>query len=121
MIRIIALAAFLTLLFSCESVEQKEKRLAEQYCASCHVFPEPNLLPKAIWKNNVLPNMAFRMGLIDLMDGQKYIPREDLLTVASTLPERPMVSEEEWRAIVNYFEKMLPMNFRSLTPAVLKS
>jgi hypothetical protein len=106
--KFIALIVFLPLLFSCESVEQKEKRLAEQYCASCHVFPEPNLLPKSTWTKSVLPNMAFRMGLVDLMDGQKYIPREDLLTVASILPERPMVSEEEWKAIVSYFEKNAP-------------
>jgi hypothetical protein len=93
---------------SCESVEEKEKRLAEQHCGSCHVFPEPQLLPKEIWANSVLPNMAFRMGLTDLMNAKKYIPEEDLVTVASTLPGAPMVSEEDWRAIVNYFNRNAP-------------
>ena len=96
------------LFFSCESVEKKEERYAKQYCASCHVFPEPKLLPKEIWKNHVLPNMAFRMGLTNLMEGAQYVPMPDLVTVAGTLPGRPMVSEEEWKLITHYFEKNAP-------------
>jgi hypothetical protein len=106
--RYIVLIALISILLSCESVEEKEKRLAEQHCGSCHVFPEPQLLPKEIWANSVLPNMAFRMGLTDLMNAKKYIPEEDLVTVANTLPGTPMVSEEDWRAIVNYFNRNAP-------------
>lgn len=32
--------------------------LAQIYCASCHQFPEPSLLPKNIWKNGILPNVT---------------------------------------------------------------
>lgn len=104
-----SLSLFLGLLFiCCESVEKKEERLARQYCASCHVFPDPNLLPKEIWKNVVLPNMAFRMGLMDLMEGAQYVPMDDLVMVASTLPGRPMVTEEEWSLITHYFDQHAP-------------
>jgi len=106
--RCIALIVIVSVFTSCESIEQKETRLAKQYCGSCHLFPEPSLLPKATWTKSVLPNMAFRMGLMDLLDGQKYIAEEDLMTVAQTLPGYPMVSEEEWKHIVNYFEKNAP-------------
>ncbi len=95
-------------LFSCESEEKKGERLAKQYCGSCHVFPEPALLPKEIWVKNVLPNMAFRMGLSDLMEASRTIPEEDFLTVIKTLPTRPMVSEQEWLSIVNYFKDKAP-------------
>jgi len=96
------------ILFSCESSDQKEKRLAKKYCSSCHLFPDPELLSKTIWVKEVLPNMAFRMGLSDLMEGARYIPLNDLVTVASTLPAKPMVTEEEWQAIVNYYSENSP-------------
>ncbi len=111
------------LLFSCESSEKKDERLAKQHCSSCHVFPEPNLLPKKIWTEEVLPNMAFRMGLVDLMEGAQNLPLEDLITVASTLPAQPLVSEEEWKSIQNYFEKNAPDSLTNETkeiPGILK-
>jgi len=112
-----------TVLFSCESSENKEERLARQHCGSCHVFPEPTLLPKEIWAKEVLPNMAFRMGLVDLMEGAQNLPLEDLVTVASTLPAQPLVSEEEWKSIQNYFEKNAPDSLTNETkeiPGLLK-
>jgi hypothetical protein len=102
------LPILLITLLSCESTEQKEERLAKQYCSNCHLFPDPKLLPKTLWKNEVLPNMAFRMGLKDLMEGARYVPMDDLVTVASTLPQKPMVGEDEWKSIVSYFEKNAP-------------
>lgn len=107
-----------TLLFACESSENKEERLARLNCGSCHVFPEPNLLPKEIWAKEVLPNMAFRMGLVDLMEGAQYLPLEDLIAVASTLPAQPMVSEEEWKSIQNYFEQHAPDSLTSETKEI---
>ncbi len=53
--RLIALARIVSLLVSCESIEQKETRLAKQYCGGCHLFPKPSLLPKATWTKRVLP------------------------------------------------------------------
>jgi hypothetical protein len=94
--------------FSCETKEEHAERLAKQYCGSCHVFPEPNLLPKNIWKNEVLPYMAFRMGQTDLMDGIKYTSIDDLLIAAGTRPSEPMVTEAEWNLIVDYFVEKSP-------------
>jgi hypothetical protein len=107
-----------TVLFSCQSSENKEERLARQHCGSCHVFPEPTLLPKEIWAKEVLPNMAFRMGLVDLMEGAQNLPLEDLIAVASTLPAQPMVSEEEWKSIQNYFEKNAPDSLTNETKEI---
>ena len=52
--------------------------------------------------------MAFRMGLVDLMEASRNVPDEDMITVFNTLPERAMVNEEEWKAIANYFDKNAP-------------
>jgi len=107
--RLVVIFILMLFLISCESVEEKEERLAYQHCGSCHLFPDPGLLPKKVWTKSVLPNMAFRLGMTDLMEAKKYIPEEDLLTVVGILPNQPLVSEEEWRAIVNYYERKAPV------------
>src|SRR6266576_1696929 len=41
----------------------KGERLAQVYCAACHMFPEPGLLDKQTWRTGVLPQMAQRLGV----------------------------------------------------------
>lgn len=86
---------------ACESPAAREERLARTYCGSCHQFPEPRLLDKTTWNDFIFPQMAFRMGLDASLITS--IPENDLPFVLPTLPERPMVTEEEWAAIKNYF------------------
>jgi hypothetical protein len=95
-----------SLLFSCESQVEKEHRLAHTYCSSCHLFPEPALLDKGTWEADVLPQMALRMGVdLSLLSD---VPHEDLDEVMKTIPDKPMVTEEEWRLISQYFIKNAP-------------
>ena len=45
----------------CTSNEERlteGEQLAKTHCASCHAFPEPDLLDKKTWANEVLPKMA---------------------------------------------------------------
>ena len=88
-------------LYSCLDQNSKDERLARQYCASCHVFPEPGLLNKTTWETNVLPQMSFRMG-IDYSQ-LSSIATEDQPAVMSTLPQSPMVSVEDWESIKRYY------------------
>ena len=39
--------------------------LAVKHCVECHAFPVPELLPKSIWKKEVLPSMGHRMGIYE--------------------------------------------------------
>ncbi|MFZ5970119.1 MAG: FG-GAP-like repeat-containing protein [Bacteroidota bacterium] len=94
------------LLLSCESREQREERLAKTYCSSCHLFPKPGLLDKATWQAKVLPQMAFRMGIDASLLWE--IPQADMPFVMASLPDRPMVSKEEWESIQNYFLRLAP-------------
>jgi len=41
----------------------RAEALARQYCITCHLFPEPDLLDKKTWTSQVMPRMAIRMGL----------------------------------------------------------
>jgi hypothetical protein len=86
--------------------EEKERRLAQTHCASCHAFPEPQLLGKSTWDKYVFPQMAFRMG-VDL-NALASIAPEDLPFVLPSLPVTPMVSKEEFESIRNYFLREAP-------------
>lgn len=98
--------ALSVLLISCESSSQKEERLAHQYCGSCHTFPNPSLLDKKTWEKHVLPEMAFRMGL---KAWEKFsVNGIDPGIAAGVIPTSPMVSDEEWQSIKNYFLTKAP-------------
>jgi len=106
----------LMLLWGCQQKHSQEntasnegEQLAKQYCASCHVFPEPSLLPKNIWLQKVLPNMATRLGI---QRGYAYYKLEpdDMQAVinAHIIPEQPVLPVEDMMKIVKYYEKNAP-------------
>jgi len=94
--------AVIITMVSCENKAQKGERLAKHYCSSCHLFAAPGLLNKKNWEKNVLPQMGFRMGFSD-MHIMSTFSEEDLSIIVPSLPDRPMVSEEEWEAIKEYY------------------
>jgi hypothetical protein len=87
------------------------KQLAMQYCASCHLFPEPSLLDKKTWVDKTLPNMALRLGIrldgIDPYIGQP-VGEEKWMREANVYPETAMLSLAAWEKIVAYYEKEAP-------------
>lgn len=87
------------------------KQLALQYCQSCHVFPEPDLLDKKTWLKNVLPNMGMRLGLRDVGKNpfQGMSPEEALsLKELNIYPDSPLISRADWAEIIKYYEKQAP-------------
>lgn len=93
-------------LFSCVNPRDKGERLAKQYCASCHQFPDPGLLDKNTWSSSVLPQMAFRMGVDYSM--LSSISSDDYPAVMSVLPGKAMVTADEWEAIKSYYADNAP-------------
>ena len=109
--------------FSCSTEKKQEEitavkpsnkngeALAKIYCGSCHQFPEPQLLPKHIWKQKVLPNMAQRLGLEN--DFFKlyyhYDPEEmGIIINAHVYPENPQIAKQDWDKIVKYYVNNAP-------------
>ena len=87
------------------------RQLAEQYCSGCHLFPEPALLDKKTWVNHVLPNMGFRLGIYEEgKDPYANLPPEEekIMRQLGIYPELPLLSKENWRKIVSYYEKDSP-------------
>lgn len=80
--------------------------LAKQYCGSCHQFTPPEMLDKITWKKSVLPEMAFRMGLINLGNNNKSF--DELEDAYPLLPKVPLINEKDFALIVDYFVKNAP-------------
>lgn len=91
--------------------EQRKKltNLENKYsvhCGSCHLTPNPANIPKAIWENKVLPEMAKRMGIINPEDkAYKYSEEEKL---NNGYLETPLLDSLEWKEIRDYILKIAP-------------
>ncbi|MDF0705706.1 MAG: FG-GAP-like repeat-containing protein [Bacteroidota bacterium] len=89
-----------SLIVSCkkEKPKQEEAQLYNKYCASCHVAPQINELPKEVWEKSVLPAMVARMDV----EGMYQDPNE-LKTGF-----RPKISLQEWAQLENYILSNAP-------------
>ena len=91
------------------------QELAEQYCSTCHQFPNPEILTKRSW-NYLLTDMGFRLGIIDYspvvdippVAMQHLTTRERILHQANAIPGKPLLSEKEWSAIREYYSENAP-------------
>lgn len=95
------------------SVKNKEGALlAEKYCASCHLFPEPGLLPGQIWKEGVLPEMGLRLGMGDrnVLLQKLSFKDFDILCGLGVYPDTPIMSIEDWKKIVAYYIENAPVD-----------
>jgi hypothetical protein len=96
-----------------ESVEKKSERLARAYCGSCHIFPEPELLDKKTWTQDVLPRMGWYFGIrSENHNPYRAMSREDLqiISEAGIFPGTPVLDEETWDNIVSFYERLAPEN-----------
>ncbi len=104
--KVVSYFSFIGLVFTLSCNKQSEgEKLAQTYCASCHLFPEPNLLDKTTWKNNILPVMAQQLGL-QIVNGEAY---PDIQKGADGKFESvASITPEEWTKIVAFYDKNAP-------------
>src|SRR5215212_2376949 len=77
------------------------QELARQYCSTCHLFPEPQLLTKREWAHHVLPQMARWLGIEPVdYEGEKD---GKLLEEAGIFPSSAILPEPDWFAIWDYY------------------
>ncbi len=88
-----------------------ERELAVAVCGSCHLFPEPLLLPKTAWQRGVLPRMAIRLGLSqEGLQPYRELRYEEINTVmqAGIFPDEPLVDSVAWAKITQYYLREAP-------------
>lgn len=105
----LAIALLLTPICRAEEITHGEK-LARMYCAACHSFPEPDILPKRSW-NFLLGYMGIRMGVGDISLPKGASPKEielirnrkQLVELEGVFPAKPVVTDEQWTAIYDFY------------------
>lgn len=109
----------LFLTFSCSS-PRKERAMAqyETYCASCHLAPSIQSLPKHIWAQEILPNMGARLGIRDAgynpMKGESFEEQEAIIK-SGIYPYKPLLSPADWESLKTYVLSMAPDSLPSNT------
>ncbi|QJD79215.1 FG-GAP repeat domain-containing protein [Spirosoma rhododendri] len=110
---LITLAAFLTVGFLSfrSHPASSGKQLADTYCGTCHLVPDPKSLTKFTWQLHVLPVMARYMGI----QYGNYDPYSNLTTDETDAlaqqhiyPDKPVVDEATWQQLVDYYTETAP-------------
>ena len=81
-------------------------RLAQIYCQSCHLLPDPSLLDQTSWDQGVLPEMAAWLGLV-----KPKLERStsgEIISEANVFPPSPLISQDDWEAIRQYYKQTSP-------------
>jgi hypothetical protein len=91
----------------------KGKILAESYCSTCHSYAAPSLLPKEIWKNKVLPQMAALMGFKEAQDSlgvweNKSDEEIAIIKRLGVYPPTKQISVADFQAIMDYYDAEAP-------------
>ena len=94
------------------------EQLAQRYCGSCHLVPDPGLLDQITWTTSVLPAMGWRLGIRDTI----YTPPQGrsmreryLIRQANIFPDSALLSPEIWQRLVNYYAEEAPAQLPVLT------
>lgn len=105
---------FLLLILGSSCTPSKEKRVATLYnsqCASCHILPAIEDVPKHIWDEGVLPEMAARMGIIDNGNdpyANLSFQEQGARMKSGVYPSRPLISKVDWEDLRNYILSLAP-------------
>lgn len=98
------------LVYAC-ATEKKEVALYNNHCASCHIAPNIQDLPKSIWQNTILPEMGARMGIreegFDPMQDLNFTEQAEILKLG-IYPDMPIIKQEDWELLKNHILAMAP-------------
>jgi hypothetical protein len=105
------------LVLSCSSPNvKKQAALYQKQCASCHLAPSINDLPKDIWAEKILPDMGARMGIKDTaynpMKGLSY-SEQNAINQTGIYPLKPRMSKSDWLSLKEYIISMAPDSLRT--------
>ena len=94
-----------------QDAELTNPELLTAYCGSCHLTPDPAQLPHDIWRDNVLPEMAarlgFRYGGYQPMKGLSMEEEYDLIA-RGIYPAAPLIDSADWWSLHDYILSLAP-------------
>lgn len=83
------------------------KQLADAYCGSCHIAPEPSDLDRRTWVNSVLPDMRMRMGLIIPEDFGRVMP-SDMDVPDGVYSKVALINKTNWEKLKAHYLENAP-------------
>lgn len=86
------------------SVAEKNAR---QVCAACHLYPEPGILDKKTWKEQILPRMEVFLGVSPPDYGKS--DEGELLKQLRIYPDSPIISKADWEKIQDFYVETAPL------------
>jgi FG-GAP-like repeat len=91
------------------STRWREGRLlAHTHCTTCHLFPEPDAVDRQTWHDQILPRMKWRLGFTTPELDQS--PNVRLLRAHKRVPLTPVITEDQWLEIAEYYFAEAPTN-----------
>jgi hypothetical protein len=88
------------------SIRQGEA-LAQVYCQSCHILPDPALLDAHSWEKGVLPEMGPRLGIFNY-NFERYPSERRDSNLKGFYPSQPLLKLNEWQHILDYYTATSP-------------
>ncbi len=82
--------------------------LAKQHCQSCHLLPDPSMLDAKTWEEGALPAMGPFLGIFKHQFQNYPNGRSDKDLDTNFYPKKPIVTPDEWQAIINYYSATSP-------------
>lgn len=109
---LLCMAAIFVICCEREANPSDEEAIYLSYCGSCHLAPDPAHLPKSIWEEFVLPNMAERMGY-SYQEQQNplsiYSTEEELFSSPEKKPtQSPGLDDNIWKQIQEFIRAHAP-------------
>lgn len=121
---VLMLIPFLFISVSCKkTTEEKQQALYQNYCASCHMLPSLDALPRHLWEQEVLPDMAARLGIRDSTnDPYKNLSlvEQGALLKANVYPSDPLLPMEDWEMLKEYIIENAPQKLPAIKKRELK-
>lgn len=100
-----------------ESKSERAAALYQGHCARCHIAPNIEHLPKDLWLNSILPEMAARMGIKD-GNFQRYAKMDfeemQIIHKSGIYPFRPSLSEADWTLLKEYILEIAPDSLEAI-------
>ncbi len=105
--------------------EKKAEQLYSTHCGSCHMLPSPQDLPKHLWRDAVLPEMAARMGIKDSTYSpylRHSFPEQEAMMKSGIYNVKPTISNAEWELLKDYVLSIAPESLTTVeTSKLVKS
>jgi hypothetical protein len=94
---------------------ERGEALAATYCGSCHIQPQPDILPKRSWEA-ALGYMGYWLGMQDLsflaehpeFAQQNVASRHEVLLRENVFPSAPLLTVADWEALRAYYVDAAP-------------